>query len=455
MLAIKGGAILSAAVGLPARIEGGVILVEAGKITAVGGPDLAVPAGFEVIDATGCVVTPGFVDAHSHIGIYEDGVGWEGEDANEATDPNTAEVRALDGINPADTAYAEAIEGGVTTVQVAPGSANVIGGEILVMKCRGTVVDEMVIRRPSGLKAALGENPKGAYGSQRKMPTTRMGSAAVMRAALSKARDYLRKQEAAAANPDKTPDRDLRLEMICRVLRREIPLRVHAHRVRKTELDRTLCRNVRASVLFAGPMVARCREVTLPPPGGDVIGRRRLDTHFDALTALDILKHSGKDIPFIIYSGHISDQTAYSAMGEGVSDYIQKGNFARLLPVIDPSARPCHLCSDLPCIAACPDGALIDPGGPERVRLGIAKVEPKRCVTFRGEVCRSCYAACPYPDRAILLIGGRPLVGSDACTGCGLCEQACPEHPKAIHVIAERNLVPGLRVPRDEYDRKG
>jgi len=230
MLAIKGGAILSAAADLPARIEGGVILVEAGKITAVGGPDLAVPAGAEVIDASGCVVTPGFVDAHSHIGIYEDGVGWEGEDANEATDPNTAEVRALDGINPADTAYAEAVEGGVTTVQVAPGSANVIGGEILVMKCRGTVVDEMVIRRPSGLKAALGENPKGAYGSQRKMPTTRMGSAAVMRAALSKARDYLRKQEAAAASPDKTPDRDLRLEMVCRVLRREIPLRVHAHR---------------------------------------------------------------------------------------------------------------------------------------------------------------------------------------------------------------------------------
>jgi ferredoxin-type protein NapF len=127
----------------------------------------------------------------------------------------------------------------------------------------------------------------------------------------------------------------------------------------------------------------------------------------------------------------------------------------RLVPVINPSVKPCYLCSDLPCIAACPDGALVDPGGPERVRLGIAKVEPKRCVTFRGEVCRSCYTACPYPDLAIMLIGGRPLIGSGACTGCGLCEHACPEHPKAIHVIAERNLVPGLRVPRDEYDRTG
>lgn len=127
----------------------------------------------------------------------------------------------------------------------------------------------------------------------------------------------------------------------------------------------------------------------------------------------------------------------------------------RLLPVIDPTAKPCYLCEDLPCVTACPDGALVDPGGPERVRMGIAKVEPKRCVTFRGEICRSCYTACPFPDRAIMLIGSRPLVSSSACTGCGLCEHACPEFPKAIHVIAERNLVPGLRIPREEYDRAG
>ncbi len=120
------------------------------------------------------------------------------------------------------------------------------------------------------------------------------------------------------------------------------------------------------------------------------------------------------------------------------------------IPVISPSAKACYLCTDLPCIAACPDGALVDPGGPERVRLGIAKVDPRRCVTFRGERCDRCYTACPYPDRAIMSIGGRPLIGSGACTGCGLCEMACPEHPKAIVVIAERNLVPGLRIPKDE-----
>lgn len=123
----------------------------------------------------------------------------------------------------------------------------------------------------------------------------------------------------------------------------------------------------------------------------------------------------------------------------------------RDLPVINPSVTPCHLCDDLPCIAACGDGALVDPGGPERVRLGIARVDPRRCVTFKGEICRDCYLACPYPDRAIMLIGTRPLIGSGACTGCGLCEKVCPEYPKAITVIAERNLVPGLRVPKDEY----
>ncbi|MFV2073314.1 MAG: 4Fe-4S dicluster domain-containing protein [Thermoanaerobaculales bacterium] len=124
----------------------------------------------------------------------------------------------------------------------------------------------------------------------------------------------------------------------------------------------------------------------------------------------------------------------------------------RMVPVINPSVIPCYLCTELPCIAACDEGALVDPGGPERVRLGIAKVDPRLCITFRGETCRSCYAACPYPDQAIMIIGGRPLVGSGACTGCGLCEKACPEYPKAIFVVPERRLVPGLRIPRNEHE---
>jgi imidazolonepropionase-like amidohydrolase len=235
MLAIVGAKVLTACRNggpVPYELPAGTVLIdeETGKIAAVGGPGLAVPDGARILEAQGCIVTPGFIDAHSHIGIYEDGLGWEGNDTNEGTDPNTADVRALDGINPADTAFAEALEGGVTTVQVMPGSANIIGGDIVTIKCVGKVADDMVLARSTGLKAALGENPKRYYGSQRKRPSTRMGSAAVMRGALAKAQDYLRKKETAAAKGDPPPDADLKLEMIGRVLRREIPMRVHAHR---------------------------------------------------------------------------------------------------------------------------------------------------------------------------------------------------------------------------------
>ena len=124
----------------------------------------------------------------------------------------------------------------------------------------------------------------------------------------------------------------------------------------------------------------------------------------------------------------------------------------REVPGIAPAVTACALCDDLPCITACPDGALVFPGGAERVRIGIARVDPRRCVTFSGQRCDRCHQACPYPDRAIMIIGGRPLIGSGACTGCGLCEQACPEEPKAITVIAERLLIPGMRVPKTEYN---
>jgi ferredoxin len=123
----------------------------------------------------------------------------------------------------------------------------------------------------------------------------------------------------------------------------------------------------------------------------------------------------------------------------------------RQIPALDPTIKPCTMCDHLPCIVACEEGALKNPGGPEQVRIGIAKVDPRRCVTFRGESCDRCYRGCPFPDRAIMMIGGRPLVSSSACTGCGLCEYLCPEEPKAIAIIAERQLVPGLRVPRTEY----
>lgn len=122
----------------------------------------------------------------------------------------------------------------------------------------------------------------------------------------------------------------------------------------------------------------------------------------------------------------------------------------KTVPVIEPIRQPCLLCTDVPCAGACPEGALLPPDNAAAIRIGIARVNPRTCVTFKGQVCDECFQACPYPNAAIMKIGGRPLVGSGACTGCGLCEKACPERPRAIAVIPERHLVPGLRVPKGE-----
>lgn len=228
MLAITNGRIYTITQGILPR---GDILVENGKIVAIG-TGLPVPSGATVVDATGKYVFPGFVEAHGHAGVMEDGFGWEGRDGNELTDPVTAHVRAIDAINPEEQGLRDAVEGGVTTLWSTPGSGNVIGGDGVTIKThgRGRTVDEMIIKYPSGLKAAMGENPKRVYGNQKKMPSTRMGVAGVMREALAKGQNYLQKMKRAAEDPEKPFERDLKMEAIARVLRREIPLRVHAHR---------------------------------------------------------------------------------------------------------------------------------------------------------------------------------------------------------------------------------
>ncbi|NUQ87249.1 MAG: amidohydrolase [Glycomyces artemisiae] len=205
-----------------APIEQGVIIVEDGRISAVGGPDLAVPAGTEVIDASGKWIVPGLIDAHTHLGVHETGEGWAGDDTNEMTDPNTAHVRALDGINPSEPGFADALTGGVLTACVNPGSGNVIGGECVVVKTAGgRRVDDLVVRSPAGIKSALGENPKRVYGEKGQTPKTRMGTAGVLRSAFIAAEKH---------RASENPDRDLKLENLVKVLDREIPWRQHCHR---------------------------------------------------------------------------------------------------------------------------------------------------------------------------------------------------------------------------------
>ncbi len=230
MLAIKGGKILTITKGI---IEGGSILIEGGKIVDVG-PDVKVPEGAEVIDASGKVVMPGLVEAHCHIGIWEETIGWAGSDGNEMTDPATPHVRAIDAIkaNADEGGLRAALVTGITTVQILPGSANVIGGTGVVVKTAPKeTVDEMVVLNPSGMKIAFGENPRRVYGvEQKKMPSTRMGVAGVLREWLQKTKSYMERKELFREEPEKMPEADIRLEALEPVLRGEIPLRAHAHR---------------------------------------------------------------------------------------------------------------------------------------------------------------------------------------------------------------------------------
>jgi imidazolonepropionase-like amidohydrolase len=174
-------------------------------------------------------VLPGFIDAHSHLGVSEEGEGHAASDTNELTDPNGARLRALDGINPVERGFSDALSGGVTAVVVKPGSGNPIGGQTVAIKTWGRIVDEMVLKSPASVKSALGENPKRVYGEKKQLPSTRLGVAAVIRDAFRKAQDYQLKQERAAEKGDPF-ERDGTSEVLVRVLSGELPWSQHTHR---------------------------------------------------------------------------------------------------------------------------------------------------------------------------------------------------------------------------------
>jgi imidazolonepropionase-like amidohydrolase len=243
MIAIVNGKIMTITQG---TLESGTVLVEGGRIVALG-EQVEIPEDAQVYDAAGKVVMPGLIDAHCHIGVFPEGVGWEYSDGNEMTDPITPHMRALDAVHPEDPAFKELVAAGVTTVLTGPGSANLVGGQWVCLKTMPRPsVEQMVLKEPAGMKMALGENPKRVYGEQKRTPSTRMGNAAMLRAALVEAQNYLDKwswhedeqakyqakveagdEEAEAPEP---PERDLKLEALGQVLRRELKARVHAHR---------------------------------------------------------------------------------------------------------------------------------------------------------------------------------------------------------------------------------
>ena len=207
------------------ELENGCILVDDnGKIAQVA--ENITAEGAQVIDAESRLVTPGCVEAHCHIGLGCAGMRWEGSDFNESTDPVTPQLRAIDSIYPQDERLQDGLSGGVTTVCTGPGSSNVVGGNFVAIKLFGRRVDDMIVKYPLAMKCALGENPKSAFGQAKKAPITRMGAASMLRELLIKAKAYYEEVETG-----KNPKFDMKLDAMLPVMRGEIPLKCHAHRV--------------------------------------------------------------------------------------------------------------------------------------------------------------------------------------------------------------------------------
>jgi imidazolonepropionase-like amidohydrolase len=221
------------------EISSGYLVIDDDRIIAVGSgelpTDLAKDAG-QTLDLDGAWVMPGLIDAHCHVGLFNDGIGKEGEDGNEESDPVTPQLLATDGIYSEDRCFGEALEAGVTTVLTGPGSANVFSGQFALLHTAGRRVETMTIRRQAALKAALGENPKAVHGPKDRSPATRMATAAVIRSALLKAiryQDKIARAEASIAkgkDDAELPDLDLRWEALLPALRGEMTVKFHAHR---------------------------------------------------------------------------------------------------------------------------------------------------------------------------------------------------------------------------------
>lgn len=227
MLKIKNAKIITCA---GKDVENGCIIFDE-KIRYIGSDTDEIPVD-ETIDAAGMTVTPGLIDAHCHVGIFEDSIGFEGDDGNEDSDPVTPHLRAIDGINPFDRAFSDALKSGITTVVTGPGSANPIGGQFAAIKTLGMCVDDMIIKAPCAMKFALGENPKSVYNEKDDAPVTRMGTAALIRETLIKAEFYMDQLNKWNEDPDENerPEFDIKSEAMIPVLNREIPVKIHAHR---------------------------------------------------------------------------------------------------------------------------------------------------------------------------------------------------------------------------------
>lgn len=274
--------------------------------------------GEEQIDVSGAWVLPGLIEAHAHIGITEEKWGIIGDDCNEETNPVTASLRAIDAVNPMDPAFHDAIRAGITSVMTGPGSANVVGGQFVFMKTQGRCVDHMILKSPAAMKVALGENPKTAYGDKGQYPSTRMGTASLLRKTLSDARQYQKEKKDGTLDKD-----DFELESWLPVLRREIPMKVHAHRAddiltairiaKEFELDITIDHGTEAH-LIADEVLASGFPVIV---GTDLTSRSKIEVQNMNFKTAGILERAG--ILFAITTDHPVALIQYLPICAGLS----------------------------------------------------------------------------------------------------------------------------------------
>lgn len=289
----------------------GDIAVDGGRIVELGKDLEKKYKKAELIDVSGLIVTPGIIDAHCHVGMWEDGMGTEGADGNDPYSPITPELRSIDGINPFDRCFREACDNGVTTVVTGPGSANVIGGQFVALKTLKGDLDAMILKFPLAMKAAMGENPKRVF-TGHKTFYTRMAVAAQLRKTLADAVEYDRMIKAAGDDKSKLPKKDHSLEAMLPVIRRELPLKIHAHRSDDIMTAIRIARefNIRFTLdhCTEGYMFAADLKKSLDELGAGIIvgpylsDRSKIELRNNTFKAPAVLKENG--IKFAIMTDH-------------------------------------------------------------------------------------------------------------------------------------------------------
>lgn len=281
--------------------EKGYLCIDKGKITELGPMKEGAPfplkqsKNISVIDASGCVVMPGLIEAHCHMGITEEKKGMEGDDCNETVNPITPYLRGIDAINPMDAAFGDAVRAGITSAMIGPGSSNVVGGSFAFVKTFGRSIDELVVKSPAAMKVAFGENPKVNYGEQKQSPATRMAIAAMLREELFQAAAYYEKRK---KNPEKV-ERSFRYECWIPVFRGEIPLKAHVHRaddiLTAIRIAKEFGLNMTLDHCSEGHLISKeVKESGFPAiVGPDLASRNKIEVQNMAFKTVGILNAAG------------------------------------------------------------------------------------------------------------------------------------------------------------------